>query len=266
MDPLPPPYSENDQGGSGPILRDDLPSYHQPASGSKTMQSATVKFPPSVYGYLQWKLTSTFHLGPTAEEKLFAASTHSNMFQNKPTVTLHDGPTDKDPIMATVHADKWGRARPIILTLPPRPGGSHEDAIVEKMSTEKHVSPTFTFETNAAGKGARRERFEWRQSRGNEISELSSGHSYGWKLVWLSGPVVNVGGNRKERHPGISSDGKEIVAILAHNMSWSMTKGFRFAFLGTGLTGTFGENWEILTVVSALQLWYKDVINATATA
>jgi hypothetical protein len=216
-------------------------------------------------GYLQWKLTSTFHLGPTAGEKLFAASTHANMFHNKPTITLHDGPSDKDPILATVHTDKWGRVRPMILTLPPRPGGSHEDGIVEEMSIENHRS-TFTFETDAVGKGAGRERFEWRKSHGNEISELSSGHSYGWKLVWLSGPESNVEGSRKEGPPGISSDGLEIVAILAHNRSLSMTKAFQFAFLGTGLTGTLGETWEILTVVSALELWYKDVINAAAAA
>lgn len=81
--------------------------------------------------------------------------------------------------MATVHTDKWGRVRPIILTLPPRPGDSHEDAIVEEMIMERLVSPTFTFETNVAGKGAGRERFVWRKSHGNEVSELAGGHSYG---------------------------------------------------------------------------------------
>lgn len=48
------------------------------------------------------------------------------------------------------------------------------------------------------------------------------------------------------------------MALLAHNASRSMTKGFRFAFLGTGLTGTFGEVWEILTIMSALHLWQLD--------
>jgi hypothetical protein len=31
-----------------------------------------------------------------------------------------------------------------------------------------------------------------------------------------------------------------------------MTKGFRFAAMPSGLSGTLGENWEILAVISAL--------------
>jgi hypothetical protein len=65
---------------------------------------------------------------------------------------------------------------------------------------------------------------------------------------------------------GVASDGTEIVALLAHNASWSMTKGFRFAFMSTGLTGIFGEVWEILTVTSALHLWYLDFQDATVAA
>lgn len=104
------------------------------------------------------------------------------------------------------------------------------------------------------------------EEHGNEVKELATGHSYGWKLVWLSGPIHSAGGSRKEREMGLASDGTEIVALLAHNASWSMTKGFRFAFLATGLTGTFGETWEIMTVTSASHLWYLDYQGATAAA
>ena len=43
-----------------------------------------------------------------------------------------------------------------------------------------------------------------------------------------------------------------------------MTKGFRIAFMGTGLTGTLGETWEIVTIASALQLWYLDYQGSVA--
>ncbi|KAJ5529274.1 hypothetical protein N7527_002667 [Penicillium freii] len=120
------------------------------------------------------------------------------------------------------------------------------------------------FEISVGPKGTTRERFEWRKSHGNEIRELV-GFSYGWKLVRLTGPVNNVAGSRKERARGYTSDGLEIVALIAHNASWSMTKGFRFAFMGAGLTGTMGENWEVVVVTSALQLWFINVQGTSAT-
>lgn len=218
-------------------------------------------------GYFQWKLTTTFHLGPTADEKLYAVSTPATVFNNKPTIVLHDGPTNKHPVMATAQGDKWGRSRPVAITLPPRPGSQHQDSIVEQVvpgGSLKHFSPSHMFEISVGPKGTTPEKFEWRKSHGNEIKELV-GFSYGWKLVWLTGPVKSVAGSRKERDRGYTSDGLEIVALIAHNASWSMTKGFRFAFMGAGLTGIMGENWEIVVVTSALQLWFIDVQGTSAT-
>lgn len=239
MDPSPPPYSEHtqyNQNHEEQVPQYEAPTYHQSSSNSKTLQEATAKFPPTMNGYFQWKITSTFHLGPTAEQKLFAASIHASVFGNKPSLILYDGPTKEDPIMATLKADKRGRTRPVDITLPPRPHGYDTHAMDVQMvpSSTNHVSPTYTFETQRAGKGVGRGRFEWRKTHGNEIKELATGHSYGWKLVWLSGPVNRAGGSRKEREMGVASDGTEIVALLAHNASWSMTKGFRFAFWELG--------------------------------
>ncbi|KAK1597119.1 uncharacterized protein LY79DRAFT_508261 [Colletotrichum navitas] len=55
-----------------------------------------------------------------------------------------------------------------------------------------------------------------------------------WKQLYFLGP----------KSFGYSSDGKEVVAVLARSTSWSMTKTYKFAFLGTGLTGTLSEDWE----------------------
>ncbi|OQE42347.1 hypothetical protein PENCOP_c004G05024 [Penicillium coprophilum] len=262
-DALPPPYSEHD-----PQTAAEAPKYETPTYTESTSISATTKLPPVMNGYFQWKITSTFYLGPTAEEKLYAVSTPVAFLNSKPSVVLHDGPTNKHPIMATARGDKWGRRRPIAITLPPRPGSQHKHDIVVQVvpgGSLKHISPTYTFETSVGPKGTTPESFEWRKSHGNETKELA-GHSHGWKLVRLAPPVnSSVGGSRKERDCGYTSDGLEVVAIIAHNASWSMTKGFRFAFLGVGLTGTMGENWEIVVVTSALQMWLIDVQSASAT-
>ena len=263
--PSPPPYSEHDQNRAEQAPRYEAPTYSQSSDGSKTLHSATTKFPPTINGYFQWKLTTTIHLGPTADEKLFAVSTHSTFF-NKPSIVLHDGPTNQHPVMASVRGDKWGRNRPLTITLPVRPGASHQADIEVTMipSPSSSLHPTFTFDLIVGGKGSEPEWFEWRKSQGTEIKELATGLSYGWKLVRLSGPADGVGGKRKEREQGVTNDGREILALIAHNASWSMTKGFRIAFMGTGLTGTLGETWEIVTIASALQLWYLDYQGSVA--
>ncbi|KAJ5965007.1 uncharacterized protein N7479_004883 [Penicillium vulpinum] len=258
LDALPPPYTAA-----------EAPQYERPSytESTSTSGSATTKFPPVMNGYFQLKITTTFHLGPTAEEKLYAVSTPATIFNSKPSLVLHDGPTNKHPAMATARDDKWGRIRPITITLPPRPGSQHKHDIVEQVvpgGSFKHISPSYSFEIPVGPKGTTPERFEWRNSQGNEIKDLA-GSSSGWKLVRLAAPVKNsVGGSRKQRDRGYTSDGLEIVALIAHNTSWSMTKRFRFTFMGTGLTGTLGENWEIFVVTSAIQLWYIDVETRSA--
>jgi hypothetical protein len=80
----------------------------------------------------------------------------------------------------------------------------------------------------------------------------------------VPGPGGDAGGSGKDRVAGLTSDGLEVVAIIAHNASFSMTKGFRFAFMGAGLTGISGKAWEIATLPSALMLWYSDVQKTAA--
>lgn len=264
-DTLPPPYSEHDIHQNHPGSTNSGQTLECDASGSKVLQSATIKFPPAMNGYFNWKSTTTFHLGPTAEEKLFAVSLPAGLFNSKPSIILHDGPTNKHPALVTSRSDKWGRLKPIEITLCPRPGNSRSSDSTEHLipSSTSRTSAAFTFEVNTDCKGTERERFEWRSSHGNEIKQLATGHSYGWKLVRLTGPVHGAGGSRKDRDVGISSDRREIVAVMAHNASMSMNKGFRFVFFGTGLTGTLGEDWEVMTVVSAMQFWYLDTVGVS---
>jgi hypothetical protein len=95
-DPAPPPYTEHDPQTAGQASRI---SHHliinQPVNQISTQQR---KFPPAMNGYFQWKLTTTFHLGPSAGEKLHVVSTHTTVLSNKPSVVLHNGLTDKHPV------------------------------------------------------------------------------------------------------------------------------------------------------------------------
>ncbi|KAJ5787864.1 hypothetical protein N7457_002854 [Penicillium paradoxum] len=249
-DVLPPPYTERDPRAAESQSR---APYRQPT------KPATTKFPPTMNAYFSWKMTSTFHLGSSVKKQLFAASTHAPVVTNRPSVILRDGPTDKHPIMATVHADKWGRIKPMRITIPHRPGSTRTlETQAVPAGTFYSTTPAYTFEVPVGRQTTTRERFEWRPSHGKEIKELSKGLSSGWNLVWLDGPVATAVGNRTGRDRGYTSDGREIVAFIAYNGSSDWDKTVRFAFMGTGLEGTMGEKWEIVVVVTAIQMWFMD--------
>lgn len=62
---------------------------------------------------------------------------------------------------------------------------------------------------------------------------------------------------QKARPPGVTSDGREVVAVWALNtMSMTMTKALKFEYMGSAARGELGERWEIMAVVTALRLWY----------
>jgi hypothetical protein len=136
--------------------------------------------------------------------------------------------------MATARGDKWGRNRPIAIILPPQPGCAHEDNIVESLVPRslKNMSPTYTFET-LVGQKKKQTESDLNGARAMATKSkslpaiLTAGSWYGWVE-----PVNSLGGSRKEHDHGYTSDGLEIVALIAHNDSWSMAKGFRFAAAG----------------------------------
>ncbi|KAE8381556.1 hypothetical protein BDV26DRAFT_255370 [Aspergillus bertholletiae] len=267
-DSLPPPYSEYDQihdrVSTEQAPQYEVPHFNNSTSGSTRLQAATNKFPPTMNGYFPLKLSPQFHLGPTASEKLYTMSIDVQHRKSKQTMILHDGPTDKHPPLASVESDPYLRSRPVLVTFASQ-GELQENSNVEPLEgvkTYKRMSPTFSIPVGASGKDAPCEQFQWRSSHGKEIKELA-GHTSGWKLVRLSETVGETGGSRSHRAMGCSSDGKEIVAVIAHNASWSLSKGFRFAFVGSGLTGVMGEKWEIMTVITGVYLWLVEFQIAT---
>lgn len=259
----PPPYSAD-----GP------PHYET------TLEPATLKFPASLNGYFQWRFTTTFHLGPSADKKLYAVSTQSSLFRSKQTLILHDGPSEKHRPLAWAESTRYSANKPFTVALASSsPTSPPITQTVENTSSSKRNTYAFTFpipipspSTCASRRIAKpptshHETFEWRRSQGREINDLA-GNSYGWKLVRLSARVRS-SSTRSRRGSGATSDGREVVAVIAHNSSWSMTKGVKFAFLGTGLTGMLGEEWEAMVLMSALQLWgmdYQDQVLAAGAA
>ncbi|KAF9889352.1 hypothetical protein FE257_007462 [Aspergillus nanangensis] len=257
-DAPPPSYSINNNNSiSAQDPQDAPPDYNPFPDSATTVQAATVKFPPAINGYWQWKLTRTILLGPSAEQKLFAVSTHSRILSSRMSLTLHDGPSDKHPPLASLESDALRRRRPFIVTITASPETRIE--ITGNPARKYDMAPPFPFSCHVGGgeKGPIQEDFEWRRSYGNEVKELAH-HAPGWKLVRLAQRTSD-GGKRAERELGSSSDGREVVAVLAMNSSMSMTKGMRFSFLGSGLTGVMGEDWEITAVMSAVQLFQLDV-------
>ncbi|KAF6814000.1 hypothetical protein CMUS01_12727 [Colletotrichum musicola] len=251
----PPPY---------PYTTEDAPSYDPPtfhgdAPGSTQLAAATARYPPTLNLYYQWKLKQVYYLGPSSEKKLHAVSLDSKLFSRKQTLLFHDGPTDKAPVLATATRSVSGWSDKATITIR-RSDGSDAEILVHRPADSgfmKSATRNFTISTP---KGAVEE-FQWRTTHGNEIKELA-GRSYGWKLIRLSGGQAAP--QQKKPDLGFTSDGKEVVAVLAQNMSWSMTKGYRFAFMGSGLTGVFGEDWETAAVFSGFLLWWIAQTDAAA--
>ncbi|OHW96218.1 hypothetical protein CSPAE12_05102 [Colletotrichum incanum] len=249
-----PVYDDNAGAGAGP-------------SNSTTLVAATSKFPPTLNGYFQWAFTRTFLLGPSAEQKLFAVSPRSGFRTKQREIILYDGPSDKHPVLATIGKSLSAIASvPSTISIPPRPDSGETHPYKTEISGvpfKMDQSSAHIFSVSVGGKEvgteSKVEKFQWRSSRGSEVKQLGNSFVYGWKLVRLSAQATPAaGGSRTKRSVGFTSDGHEVVAILATNMT-SMTKGLKFSFMGEGLKGTFGERWEIVTVLTALWVWYTHI-------
>ncbi|KAH7142590.1 hypothetical protein B0J13DRAFT_555821 [Dactylonectria estremocensis] len=197
--------------------------------------------------------SKTYYLGEHEEQIRLTVTLHTQFGHKKPFLILHDGNNPDGPILGTVTKESLMNAHTTI-TVPGRPGSSF-NPISEHLGCNIALTYfTFTFSFDVGiGKDTRRERFEWRSSRGGEVKALDK-WSWGWKLVRL-GAGEGSGGSRSERSAGETSDGKQIVAVWAENSKWTMSKCGKFHFIGAGSTGELGEEWAFMAVMTALRLW-----------
>ncbi|KAI1846470.1 hypothetical protein JX266_007367 [Neoarthrinium moseri] len=274
-DDPPPPYTEDD--GKAPPLppRDTknnpfLAAQRGPRASSSKEPPQLVnlprKFPPAFGMYYQKAVRiPTFNLGAEEDQPAFAVTFHTVGHSSSPQLVLH---STADPGSAPLAiAERTGRlGHRSVVTLPAPPGpGSEAESVTEEVHA--HVSITsvaygFSVEVGE-GASARREKFEWRSSKGSEVKSLGSGKgSPGRKLVRLSTEADGVGGTRAVRDQGSSSDGREVVAAWADNPKWSGNKAGGFQFLGSGATGELGDRFSVMAVATALRIW--EMINESS--
>lgn len=253
-DAAPPPYAPAD---SAPGYVDEAPEYSVPrlnhiavGKGESSAQggsAGTLIFPSKFTCYYKFGSASTW-LG-TSKDNLLHCVSPPRLFGQPNTILRTTADKESTPL-AMAHKPTGSGWRTSPITVPPRPGGDWKEQVSTEMTIKSDMSSRFSVNV---GTDRRLEYFEWRSSNGNEVRELSGSRiGRGFKLVRLMGPETGEGGKRHDREGGFTSDGKEIVAVFGYGNS--MSSGPDFAFMGTGLTGAFGETWEIMAVMTFLRV------------
>lgn len=253
----PPPYTEAAQGSheQAETLRgDEAPTPVDP------MTSPYRPFPPIMGAFYQWKFTRTFHLGESADQRLYAASTHAGWGRKSwgPGIILYNGATETDPRLATVGEEPRSNYFSLnsIITLPPLPGSPQETCteIMRASTNQKMVNFQFSIEVGH-GKELRREEFAWQTvAKGEEAKKLADAPFEGaFKLIRLSDQAGGSGGTGSKEAPG---EGQEALAVFAWNRSLSITNPFRIQFMGSDRPAVMGERWAMMVVITGLRLWW----------
>ncbi|KAI1210380.1 uncharacterized protein F4807DRAFT_423183 [Annulohypoxylon truncatum] len=221
------------------------------------------QFPPAFNMYRDGGLGGRHYtLGEHQDRPLYAVALHTG-FSGKPDVVLHNGPSDSRPPLAAAEKSGWSSRGTVYLppvpglSLGTGPGNGGIPAAQEKFETGGgpfgHKTFSFGIETGV-GEGQRREMFEWRHSSSGAVKGLG-GRGAGWKLCRLAnGPPAGVQAAEFVQGGERGSDGREVVAVWAW-ASGSMTKTWKFQFLGSGANGVLGERWAVMAVMTALKMW-----------
>ncbi|KAJ1335918.1 hypothetical protein MN608_02662 [Microdochium nivale] len=251
-----PPYDYTDKSGRR--------SSSSSSSSTKDSPRKPGKLPGAINSYWQTKMSRTFHLGERRDAPLFAVKTGSGWSRKHPELTIYDGLSggDDTPMLAgATRASMWSRKYD--MSLPPLAGSGSTERTIETLAVSTSMTRVvYSFGIDVpTGPGGQlqREEFEWRSTRADEVRGMGSRWVRGWKLVRRSSEAFRgPGGERHARDEGTTSDGKEVVAVWAHNQSWSMTKAFKFRFLGSALAGELGDRFDIMALVTALNMWHQE--------
>ncbi|KAI1380901.1 hypothetical protein F4677DRAFT_405059 [Hypoxylon crocopeplum] len=259
-DLAPPPYTEVAQE---PHRADSTPDHnsHIPMT---TEVSPYRPFPSVLHAHYQWKITMVFHLGEPANKRLFAVSTHTELNgkgPGKPGIVLHNGPTDKYPMLAAAGREPNADFLSLnsIIILPSLSGGTTGKNCTEIMragtSSDQAVF-RFSIEVGQS-KDLRRENFEWRKCKGDEVKSLvDPPWSCGFKLVRLPYHPGDNANSEDGTSSNVTDQNQEVIAIFAWNPNWSMMHPFKIEFRGSGQTGAMGERFSLMVVITGLRLWY----------
>ncbi|KAF6793339.1 hypothetical protein CSOJ01_13976 [Colletotrichum sojae] len=205
--------------------------------------------PPLMNAYYPFKITRTCHLGDSSNHKLYAVSTYAGM-DNKgpggPCVVLCNGPSEQDPPLAVAgEAENWNpQSTTSVITLPPLSLGAEtsqewttssvREIMRAQLTDDRRVASfRFSIEVDQTNGGYQREEFEWRKRSKDQLY----GFKNGFELVrCTSGP-------------------QDVVAVIGFKGMVSFSKPFKIEFVGSGVTGNFGDRWSIMVIITALRLW-----------
>ena len=256
--PAPPSYSEVAQGLDGQAQASgeiDVPTSIDPTT------SAYRRFPAITGAFYQWKMSGTFHLGESPDQRLYAVSTHLGWgSKGRAGVVLHNGTTSKDPMLAAAGEEPgWNDfSLNSVIMLPPLPGSPHENCteIMRTGVSGKVVHFRFSIEVGH-GKELRREDFVWQTCKGEEAKKLVGGPwECGFKLTRVDNQVEGGSGAASKEAHGQTTEGQEILAMFAWNRGWSITNPFRIQFVGSGGRAVMGDRWELMVIITGLRLWW----------
>ncbi|KAI4858990.1 hypothetical protein F4820DRAFT_441099 [Hypoxylon rubiginosum] len=244
------------------------PDYHAAIATSPSRLSTPYRpFPPVMHARYQWKLTGTFHLcSEDPDERLYAVAAHSGLKGDFPRVVLHNGPSDRDPLLAAACEERRvglvDRYSPnSTIQLPPlAPAADPTEFVKEVMQArtvgESGMGYAFSIEVDHGGKLVR-EDFEWRKSKKGSNEEFKDG---GFKLLRLSSRQ-----HQESSHNSTASssrdvateDGYDVVALFKWNKTLTnMMHPFELRFVGAALSGSLGERWAVTAVITGLRLWW----------
>ncbi|XXG95767.1 hypothetical protein Hte_002038 [Hypoxylon texense] len=243
-----------------------------PGPGPSRLSTPYRPFPPVMHARYQWRLTGTFHLcgEDDPDERLYAVATHSGLKGDFPRVVLHNGPSDKDPFLAAACeerrvglVDRYALGSTIQLR--PLAGGDPDGELVKEVMRARTVGESgmgyaFSIEVDHGGKLVR-EDFEWRKSKKGSNELLKDG---GFKLLRLSSRRYQESSRSStassSSHDATTEDGYEVVAIFKWNKTLTnMMHPFELRFVGPALSGSLGERWAVMAVITGLRLWWLHV-------
>ncbi|KAI2638973.1 hypothetical protein GGS26DRAFT_543466 [Hypomontagnella submonticulosa] len=246
------------------------PPDYDPHAPKRTTISPYQPFPQLLEAHYQWTSASVFHLGDSANKRLFAVSVHTGLGgkgPGRPGMILHNGPTDKDPMLAA--SSDEGKASTYspnsIITLPALSNGASGGYCTEIMRAARSLdTAVFRFSIEVEQKELRREDFEWRKSKGDEVKDfVEPPWKCGFKLVRLS-TQQNSTSNGSAASQRVTSADQEVVAVFVWSSTWSVMAPFRVQFRGSGRDGSLGERFTLMTAITSLRLWWLKLQGRTS--
>lgn len=270
------PFTQSTPPGVGPASPAATGTPHTPAQTFQQIlpvasQAVRPQFPPAFNLYRDafpgGALQRSWFLGEHQATPLYAVTVGWAAAASGASLVLHNGPSDDHAPLGTAAYGPAGRR--MAVSLPPLfPGRPPQPP--HAVHTPTVMDPTFWFVVEipdgpAAGVGGaaaaaaattyHQEKFEWRRSSSAAVGGLG-GRAHGWKLVRYCN-VLPDGGISVAGSGPPSGDGHEVVAVCTANML-TVSKLWKFSFMGTGLSGALGEQWATMAVVTGLVTWDHD--------